>query len=926
MKFMKQYLFFAVTVMLLSNFSTVFADTTLPDIIKNGTSLYKIVIGENSAEAEQEAARELAGFLKESTGVSLKIITDAHPPEGPEIVLGRTNRLDASTLPIDLQPLTADGYTYLVNSGGIHILGRNPRGTLYGVYDWLEENLGIRFLASDANHVPKKSALPVADRSFRHDPPMEYRDICTFQDEMWGVRNRLNSRWGKILREKALGGIRWVGPVIHTSSKYISPSEYFESHPEYFALINGKRTSKLPGNNQPAQLCLSNPEVYAILLKKIKSHLDAYRTSENYNPTSKAIVEFTINDGIKGSCECPECAAVNREEETEGGTLFRTLNRLSDDLAKDYPEVSLQTLAYAYAQKGPAKTMLRDNIIICFAPLKADQGRLITDASSEANRKALQDLKGWQGKCKQLYLWNYYYNTWSWMGLFPDIQTLVENLRIYRQHGVKGLFAESSFTPASELRELRHYLLAQALWKQDIDEKAVTREFCELYYGGGAKDMLEYLQFSRDYFLSLAPAPLLCQGKLPYGDSFLKEANAILERAEQAASTEETKFRIATARLPIWYQILQKQFEGTGKISELSDEWNFRSDPDNQGLTDQWQKTRDFDGWKKNSTGSWISQGYPHGVAWYANTLEIPANITENASLALYFGAVDGTCDIWLDGEKIGEQKRPPALMWNQGFHIKLPQSVKPGPHQLVLRVEKDGSAAGITNPVSLVDLSRNVTEEVRVIGRRFMEVAKKSGLQAVNAGWRKRGQLEEELFPKIRALLKEKSSGEELDPRILRRNAAMLPNTHKTWQIVNDPEALSGACAVQKNDQKRTPGQSVNWRIDRELAEKGAAPGSRYKLRVRVKLNADDPQGIAFSFGTILYENADWKGTVDERHVHRRNLKPNEWQWVDYPGIVELKESVNGNYVFVAAAQNSAIDSIAIDAFELRPEIIEQK
>lgn len=923
---MKQPILSIVTSMLLSSFSAAFANTTLPDIVKNGTSSYKIVIGANSSEAEQDAARELAGFLKEATGVSLEIITDEHPSEGPEIVLGRTNRLDASTLPAELQPLTGDGYTYFVDSGRIHILGRNPRGTLYGVYDWLEDNLGVRFLAPDINHVPARSALPVSGKSFRHDPPMEYRDICTFQDETWGVRNRLNSRWGHILREKALGGIRWVGPVIHTSSKYISPNEYFESHPEYFAMINGKRTSKILSSNQPAQLCLSNPEVYEILSKKIKSHLDAYRTSKNYNPTSKALVELTINDGMKGSCECPECAAVNREEETEGGTLFRTLNRLSDDFAKDYPEVSFQTLAYAYAQKAPVKIVLRDNVIICFAPLKADQGRLITDASSEANRKVLQDLKSWDGKCKQLYLWNYYYNSWSWIDLFPDTQTLTENLRLYRQHGVKGLFAEASYTPASELRELRYYLLAQALWKHDIDEKALTREFCELYYGDGAEDMLEYLQFSRDYFLSLAPTPLLCQDKLPYSDSFLKEANAILERAEQAASTEETKFRIAVARLPVWYQILQRQFEGTGKIAELPDEWNFRHDPDNQGLTDQWQKSKDFAGWKKIPTGSWISQGYPHGIAWYANTLEIPEDIPENAPLALYFGAVDGTCDVWLDGEKIGEQKLSPTLMWNKGFPIKLPQPVKPGLHQLVLRVEKDFSAAGITDPVSLVDLSRNVPEEIRVIGRRFMEVAKKGGLKTINDGWRKRDQLEEDLFPKIRALLKEKSSDEEIDPRVLRRNAAMLPNTHKTWQIVNDPDSLSGACVIQKNDRKWTIGQGVGWRIDKELAEKGAVPGSRYKLRVRVKLNADDPKGIAFSFGSIFYENADWKGTIDERHVHCRDLKPNEWQWVDYPGVVELKEAVNGNNVFVAAAQNPAIDSIAIDAFELSPEIMKHE
>ncbi|HWL53986.1 MAG TPA: DUF4838 domain-containing protein, partial [Chthoniobacteraceae bacterium] len=513
-------------------------------IAENGTSACRIVISHESAEAERYAAQELAHFLKEATGVGLEVITDEEEPKGPEIILGKTRRLNVATLPAALRPQTGDGYTCYVNPGGIHLIGRHPRGTLYGVYDWLEENVGVRFLAPGVNHVPARPALEVSGRSFAYDPPMEYRNICTFEDETWGVRNRLNSRWGFTLKEKMLGGITWVGKSIHSAHWYVPQEEYFESHPEYFALANGKRSPRGPSGSQPSQLCLSHPDVYGIILRKMKAELDRYRVSKNYNPASKVLLDLSNNDGGAngGWCACPECAAVNREEETNGGTLYRILNRLSEALAKDYPEANLETLAYSYARKPPAKTVLRDNIVIRFAPLEADQGRLITDTASERNRKLLADLKGWQGKSKQLYLWNYYYNSWSWLDLFPDIDVLVENLRLYRQHGVNGLFAESSYTRASELRELRHYLLAQTMWKQEIDEKAVTREFCELYYGTGAEAFLEYLQCTRDYFLSLAPQPLLCQDRLPYSDAFLREADALLEKAEQAATTEETKF------------------------------------------------------------------------------------------------------------------------------------------------------------------------------------------------------------------------------------------------------------------------------------------------------------------------------------------------------------------------------------------------
>ncbi len=889
---------------------------TLP-LVKEGSSPYRIVIGEGASEAEQTAAKELAHFVKEATGVALEVVSDEESPVEAEIVLGATNRLDPAKLPPDLLPATGDGYTCRVEGRRIYLVGRYPRGTLYGVYDWLEENVGVRFLAPDATHIPSRPVLEVATRSFAYDPPMEYRNICTFQDDQWGVRNRLNARWGATLMEKMLGGVRWVGKSIHSAHWYVPQEQYFESNPEYFAMVKGKRTSRGPSGSQPSQLCFTNEEVYQIILNRMKGELDDYRASTSYNPSSKLLLSLSNNDGggNGGWCSCPPCKAINDEEETHGGTLYRTLNRLSDALVKEYPEAHLETLAYSFARKPPAKTVLRDRIVIRFAPLEADLGRLITDPESERNRKLMEDLKGWQGKCSQIYLWNYYYNSWSWLDLFPDIELLVENLRLYRQYRVNGLFAESSYTPASELRELRHYLLAQAMWKQEMDEKAVIREFCELYYGAGATEFLNYLQFTRNWFLEQAPAPLLCQGRLTYSDAFLEEADAILERAEQAATTAETKFRVAVARLPVWYQILQKQFSDAGKLAQLPGEWSFRPDPGNRGLEEEWQRSGDVAQWAKIPTGSWVEHGYPRGVAWYANTLEISDEIPPGRPLALYFGAVDGTCDLYLNGEKIGEQKVSPNVMWDSGFFIRLPEGMAPGRYSLVLRVEKHRSAAGITKPVSLVDLTRSVSPRVRTIGERFMEVAKEGGLRGTNSIWRKSNQIENDLFPKIRTLLSQ-SSQEVIDPRHFRKPATLVANIHDTWAIVEDEGSLSGAFARQKSDRKRNRAQGVTWRFDQELTERGAAPGSRYRLRVRVRLRASSPEGVAFSLG--YYEGGGERSGFQEWPVEVSDLEPNQWQWIEAPEPIELQET---RRVFVTASENPTVESIDLDAFELVPE-----
>ncbi len=69
----------------------------------------------------------------------------------------------------------------------------------------------------------------------------------------------------------------------------------------------------------------------------------------------------------------------------------------------------------------------------------------------------------------------------------------------------------------------------------------------------------------------------------------------------------------------------------------------------------------------------------------------------------LCFGAVDGDAGIFLDGEKIGEQKEPAEVMWDQAFTVALPVPFAAStPHTLVVRVKKGSQAAGIWRPVKV--------------------------------------------------------------------------------------------------------------------------------------------------------------------------------------------------------------------------------
>jgi hypothetical protein len=150
-------------------------------------------------------------------------------------------------------------------------------------------------------------------------------------------------------------------------------------------------------------------------------------------------------------------------------------------------------------------------------------------------------------------------------------------------------------------------------------------------------------------------------------------------------------------------------------VLKLPDLWDFKKDPSDKGIQDRWFEKNSDDSWTNISTSQdWTSQapgrGY-HGAAWYHVSFDFPVEIKKDpgSRLYLYFGAVDGLADIYLDGVKIGEQKKDVGVMWDKPFSIPLPLNVDlKNTHHLMVRVTKDHSAAGIWKKVKIMamDLS----------------------------------------------------------------------------------------------------------------------------------------------------------------------------------------------------------------------------
>ena len=94
-----------------------------------------VVVDANANQTELYAANELASYIEQVTGKAVYVGTQRRT----------TNNIYVSTdtslnLNMDSFKLSTD------DDGNIHINGTDDRGTLYGVYEYEEQNLGIKFL------------------------------------------------------------------------------------------------------------------------------------------------------------------------------------------------------------------------------------------------------------------------------------------------------------------------------------------------------------------------------------------------------------------------------------------------------------------------------------------------------------------------------------------------------------------------------------------------------------------------------------------------------------------------------------------------------------------------------------------------------------------------------------------------------------
>ncbi len=583
-------------------------------LAREGASDYALVVATEASEAETYAAEELTNFVHRATGALLPVVDETAHAGGPAIYLGRT--AFAAGQGIDVDSLGQEEWLLRAVGNDLILTGGRPRGTLYGVYAFLETQLGVRFLDPYTEHVPRTPTLAVAaDLEVRDAPGFDRREIYTVVSgtgpapwTVFQVRRRINSfanAW-RMIPGKYGYSIKYGSPyTAHTHFRYVADFPEAFDQPEHFALTTR-------GNRHHNQPCMSHPDVRRIFAECLREYIRRDREAllaEGQEPGAfPRYYSLSPNDGSDGKCVCERCLALKEKHGSYAAVVLDFANAIGEALAGDFPDIRLrQGAAYLYYRDVPTGIQPRDNVFLSVAQWPAlhprrDHIRSVFHPLNDAPRKEFEAWAqiGVQGM----------HDYWKWGVSGPQVfvRELAETLEFYHQHGVRHFLTENLLR-GSRLHnfvDLQFYMASRLLLDPAQAVEPMIDEFMALYYGPAAPHMealLAYLEARKDLDESyLWAIPL--SARAAFDPAFFIETDAMLRKAEAAvaedpavlANVRQERLAIDEAMLNLWH----------GLVTEAGVAWPF----DRAEVLERLERNYDH-GWEK------YNRGRPHAThAW----------------------------------------------------------------------------------------------------------------------------------------------------------------------------------------------------------------------------------------------------------------------------------------------------------------------
>lgn len=470
-------------------------------LVEGGKSAYVIYREASAPPSVKLAAEELQRVIRASTGVELPIVAE---PAQPMIYVGANDSEQAC-------PLTAglvdDGFTIVTRGGNLFIVGKDLKddqspqrgwtsyGTLYGVYEFLEQFVGARWLmpGEAGEEIPHHDRLIIPDVDFVDHPDFPLRYLVDIQDRRPPGDKAPNAALQWEMRQKlptpSFGRKQDHG---HAWDDYLKPDDW-RAHPEWMAMDeNGKRrdfTARPAG----VKYCTTNPELVKAFAAGVIKWLDEHPAWHGASISPADGGDF---------CKCPECMKLVRPDPHGSPSYSLNILKFYNDVARivgqKYPDRPLSGYVYynyMYPPTEPVK--MEPNVWLVMAGLNYYGFGLYKPVYKEEFPRVVE---GW---LKLTTNFNYH-NYGTWMRSFngAPLPTAREILKLeiptVARFGGKGV--DMVGLGAWGVGAPTNYIYAKLVWDAKTDVDKTYEEWLRLAYGPGYEPMRKLLDMIEERF------------------------------------------------------------------------------------------------------------------------------------------------------------------------------------------------------------------------------------------------------------------------------------------------------------------------------------------------------------------------------------------------------------------------------------------
>ena len=493
----------------------------------DGEPAATLVLPAEATPREEMAARDLQMYLQQMSGAYLPIVRGEMPETGNRVLIGAV----AGHTYGNPSPGMA-GFALKTEGRDILIRGEDDFATLYGACELLEK-LGVRwFLPGRIGEVVPELAtvmVPELDETQRPDFGMRW----VGRDE-WSYRNKCNGR--------AVGigmGFNVQPGIYHSQYRFMSTQQYFEDHPDWFALIKGERCGE-----RDAKPCTSNPEV----VKQTAANMAALLDSD----PDIDMVSLSYTDGSY-YCECPNCTALDEPDVPRDQSMSRrTLifyNAVAEELVKTHPNAKILAGAYHVYNRPPKDPDLKAHpalsLVLCHYTTYCNL-HPVNDPTCPPNVEYAKLLADWQRIIPDVYFYEYYHSGGSWYWPFQLIHAIRTDIPYFRETGCKGLYTQYG---AIWDNFINYYVAAKLLWDTDADVDALLEELYDKLFGPAREPMAKYyttvIRTLGDTDTHACTCSFGRKGREVFTDELLAELRGLLEEGKRLAQDD----RLVSARL-----------------------------------------------------------------------------------------------------------------------------------------------------------------------------------------------------------------------------------------------------------------------------------------------------------------------------------------------------------------------------------------